>query len=566
MMTGDKSKSTPKSVTPQGKAPESISFIIKKPGGQIQGRATKEVITEVIQWFNQTGDALEPVINLLKADDFGTSEIGLGRLLKDPVVIGMSGAVLSLALTASGLLPLVPAVLYITANDIKAMLGLGDEDENKKKSNPSELPPTTTAATTTTIDTTVDPVATSTATSTSTATPPTTSTSTATPPTTPDSFSTVSLGIIDTILDRPIPEHIAISAITRCGKTLTLRALIFGILQREPDCILRIIDPKNSTWMGLERRNGGDKVVRSLCSNDAIEIDPLIYEINRMHSFFIQRTKKQKEDKPKYWLIIDEWYSLLPKLKKHEEGEEALDKLNDLVQMGLERGFRVVLITQSHQCKDFGFNSQARFAFRFLSLARQEITETIDSMLNDHYLIPDKNKRDNMKIAFDEIDKSKVYPICCLPSQGVIKSLPDFQWLEDFDIRSLLSFELDNREEEDVVEVENTKTVEVRETVEVDERGSGRIEAEFSDTQDIQCLEYLLTLTAAPKDPACASILRYMQERGIKEVNSRQLQRAGIPELASLGSEEILVKLQQLSIDGYGELPLEDGGRIFHLS
>jgi hypothetical protein len=271
-----------------------------------------------------------------------------------------------------------------------------------------------------------------------------------------------------------------------------------------------------------------------------------------MYQTFIDRNSKQIKNQPTYWLFIDEWYSLLPMIEEHENGKLVLRKFNRLVQMGLEFNMRVVLITQSHLCTDFGFNSQARNAFRFLALARQSITETIDSAVNDRYLIPDGTKRKRLQEAFQQIDKNSEAPIACAPHLTVVKNLPDFKWLEKHQLdlsgfRIKGSPELDNRDED------NCK-LDLDINLDIDVEVNSGFESNHEPDNEIDLLDHLFSCKPNPVSPVCSAIINYMERRKITKISARDLARASLSGLAGLSVPEIQEFLVQLETLEYGSV------------
>jgi hypothetical protein len=215
--------------------------------------------------------------------------------------------------------------------------------------------------------------------------------------------------------------------------------------------------------------------------------------------------------------------------------------------MGLEFNMRVVLITQSHLCTDFGFNSQARNAFRFLALARQSITETIDSAVNDRYLIPDGTKRKRLQEEFQELNKKSETPIACAPHLGAVKNLPDFKWLEKHQL-DLSGFkikgspELDNRDKD------------CKSDLDIDVEVNPGFESNYESEDEIDLLDRLFSCKPNPVNPVCSAIINYMERKGLTKISARDLARASLSGLTELSVPEIQEFLVQLEILEYGSV------------
>ena len=231
------------------------------------------------------------------------------------------------------------------------------------------------------------------------------------------------LGLLEEVLEFPIPAHFALIAVTRCGKSLSLKALIFGILRKTPSAQVKIIDPKNSDWMGLpsiQCFQGGE------FSTFGFE-----QEVERLHKELGSRIEFRSGSYQEVWLVVDEYYRLISKLPKDSP---TIDKLNDLAQLGLEFGIHLILVSQSHQAQDLRFNSAARKAFRFICLGRSGIWEVLESTVSDSWLIPSKSTRAKLsqQVHFLKQNRERETPIALLPNLGKAGFLPDFSWLKDF--------------------------------------------------------------------------------------------------------------------------------------
>lgn len=464
--------------------------------------------------------------------DFGQKPILYARVTKGSAV-GVGGLISSLIL-ASAFSPLAGlASVLILANDLKYLFNLGKAENSKPIPAPLEAESTASKVSNTEDDTyntdNTDTNADNTDTNADNADIedlPVCVTLTK-----QEGEYGTDLGLLAKMLDGiffEIPTHIALSAVTRCGKTLTLRAIIFGLLQAPDERLnkLHIVDFKRSSWMGLEDVGA----VSYLCKNGKITVDPLLNEIDRAYQVMCHRIENGKRDEPRHWLIIDEWYRTLPKIKSHDCGKEAMEKINDIAQAGLEFGVHLLLVVQNHQCEAFGFDSQARFAFRFAAIGRHGDYRTIESILGDRYMIPSKALRNKGVESISELlrnMKDPNRPIVMLATTVESEQVPDFTWLENYTIPDEL---LKGYKAKTNSSPTHSSTTFNLPTIQIESQ---------EDAEELiqDCNNKIPVLTTLPEEPHLLSLYQYLGKKG--QLTSRDIQQAKVSNCTGFKSQDI---------------------------
>jgi hypothetical protein len=273
------------------------------------------------------------------------------------------------------------------------------------------------------------------------------------PPTEPSDSSTTGqtinpLGVVSRVVEAvtnpSMPQHIAIAGIPRGGKSYTLRGIIWGIKQVEPEAIVRIVDPKNSPvgWLGLEKIPG---CVRFAHHGLESALDTINEAIALLDRAIDTRNTHQNA-----YFIFDDWSGLLAEAKRLDAKlaisepqasriyPDLLYNMERLALKGLEYGIHLILATHSWDCVEFGFDVQCRFAFAIAALGRQGRWETLSSLLKSEVSIPDDDVRDRLTRQKNEaIEKvrHRECPIMLLAGDdGILDALPDFEWLDWVDL------------------------------------------------------------------------------------------------------------------------------------
>jgi len=264
----------------------------------------------------------------------------------------------------------------------------------------------------------------------------------------PSTASSHPLGIVnrlvETVTHRSMPQHLAIAGIPRGGKSYTLRGMIWGIKQVEPEAIVRIVDPKNSPvgWLGLEKM---PECVRLAHHG----VQPALNAIDEAITL-LDRAIDTRDTQQKTYLIFDDWSGLLAEAKRLDAKAATADppgepiypdliyNMERLALKGLEYGIHLILATHSWDCVEFGFDAQCRFAFAIAALGRQGRWETLASLLKSEALIPDDEVRDRLtreKSAAIAKAIDRQTPVLLLAGdRGAVDAVPDFEWLDWVDL------------------------------------------------------------------------------------------------------------------------------------
>ena len=225
------------------------------------------------------------------------------------------------------------------------------------------------------------------------------------------------------------PKHYGLVTSTRCGKTLTTRAVIYSLLQSDPNIEIDIIDPKNSQWMGLE-----DVGRVHYCFDEQGRQSPEVARrvIGSFVGEFRRRMVERDKASPRRFLFIDEWTSL-----KNELSPDDIKALEHCLTMGLEFGCQLFIVTHSHQCNQFGFDKALRNNFAFISIGKWDDAKYLKMIASDAHLFPfqeDRNtltERINRAVA-DARDNNPSIPIYLVSTTMQVGQLPNWLPLESF--------------------------------------------------------------------------------------------------------------------------------------
>ncbi|MGB5898581.1 MAG: hypothetical protein WBG66_10320 [Geitlerinemataceae cyanobacterium] len=250
--------------------------------------------------------------------------------------------------------------------------------------------------------------------------------------------------IVEALTSSSMPQHVAIAGIPRGGKSYSLRGIIWGIKQVEPEATIRIVDPKNSPvgWLGLEKIPGCVRFAHHGLQSAIETIDEAIA--------LLDRATDTRDTRQKAYFIFDDWSGLLAEARrldaKAADTEPHASKIypdliynmERLALKGLEYGIHLIVATHSWDCVEFGFDAQCRFAFAIAALGRQGRWETLSSLLKSDVLIPDDEVSERLVRQKNEaIEKvrDRESPIVLLTGDnGVLDALPDFEWLDWVDL------------------------------------------------------------------------------------------------------------------------------------
>lgn len=238
------------------------------------------------------------------------------------------------------------------------------------------------------------------------------------------------LGIIGQLVNTPIPRNYLLSAVSRVGKTTTIRAIVYGIwLRHKGKVIFRIVDPKKDKagWLGLER-------LRDVVTYAVDSIAPVLARLQEAYQLMIYRIENSITDGLPFYLIVDEWFGVLEVAKQLGLEKQLLFQVGEVCRKGLGVGIHLVLITQSHLVKNSGIDTQSRYGFIFAAIGRRDVGyEMLWNAVKDDDLIPDENTRRNLKLQIDraiaQASQSGLPVMLTTYQGGSVEVLPNLQWL-----------------------------------------------------------------------------------------------------------------------------------------
>ena len=253
---------------------------------------------------------------------------------------------------------------------------------------------------------------------------------------TPTAPSLKQLGLIGAMVSGELRHH-AVSASSRCGKTLTTRAFVYSLWLRygAKGIVFSVIDPKKDAarWMGLERIPG--------CLAYPVEtVEPAIAKIDQAYQLLIHRIHNGvTATTPVFCLVIDEWYSILKMAKPAGVEADLLLKMQQIATKGLASKIKLFLITHSHLCQNFGFDSHERYNFVISGIGRKASGyQMVHHCASDTYLIPDGHARKRMKLQMQKAiaysETTGLPAIATTYRGGHVLNLPNLLWLNQIQI------------------------------------------------------------------------------------------------------------------------------------
>ena len=199
------------------------------------------------------------------------------------------------------------------------------------------------------------------------------------------------------------PRHIALLAITQCGKTTTIGAISYALKERYPDAQFHALDAKNSNW---------PEFYQSVCfPGYGLSFDPLraIDAVRSVYRELERRVTGQlKGDRlqPRLLLVLDEWNKtredIATKVDKTLLGE--LDAMvGGIVFQGLEFGVHLCMVLQEANCTKIGLTDSGRLNIHFLALARAGERSMVDALLDNGMVLKSRAQCDRLRRDFERI-------------------------------------------------------------------------------------------------------------------------------------------------------------------
>ncbi|TVQ52075.1 MAG: hypothetical protein EA366_14530, partial [Spirulina sp. DLM2.Bin59] len=199
------------------------------------------------------------------------------------------------------------------------------------------------------------------------------------------------------------PRHIALLAITQCGKTTTIGAISYALRERYPDMEFHAVDAKNSSW---------PEFYESVCfPGYGLSFDPLraIDAVRSVYRELERRVTGQlKGDRlqPRLLLVLDEWN------KTREDVATKVDKtllqeldamIGGIVFQGLEFGVHLCMVLQEANCTKIGLTDSGRLNIHFLALARAGERSMVDALLENGMVLKSRAQCDRLRRDFERV-------------------------------------------------------------------------------------------------------------------------------------------------------------------
>lgn len=207
--------------------------------------------------------------------------------------------------------------------------------------------------------------------------------------------------------------HLALVTKSGAGKSTSLKYLLYLILQKDPSVQIRILDPKTTDWLGLQRLPGIvsylgicpktqrtqtlSEQVQSIC-----EVFEEVYEVLSERKVAVQIARLNGGSVPSfphYYFVLDEWLSVLRKMEDSGAQKRPLTVLNELLTQGRELGVHIIIAAHSHNCGEIGISRPVRRCLTFLVQGRMGPNrdvgyEPLHSLAQDDNMFSSKGERD----------------------------------------------------------------------------------------------------------------------------------------------------------------------------
>jgi len=225
------------------------------------------------------------------------------------------------------------------------------------------------------------------------------------------------------------PGHVFMSCKSGSGKTVTVRAMMRAMIEREPVQFV-IVDYKGSTWLGLEK-------TKNICEvRENHDIEKLLKWVQGLKSILNKRIEDRKNGgspQERIVLIIDEWPSIWDLAREARLEKELLFGLNALIRLGREDKVNVWIVGQSHLTGECGFSRQTQDNCDLFALGRGEDLQSVKKMINDQWIVHDDVTRNELKQQLRNMTTDD-RPIAFLAAAGKLGKLPDLRDYTDWTI------------------------------------------------------------------------------------------------------------------------------------
>ena len=226
------------------------------------------------------------------------------------------------------------------------------------------------------------------------------------------------------------PRHLALLAVTQCGKSTTVAAIAYALQDRYPKAQFFAVDMKNAKWpqwfTAVAHPGHGDGFnARMVIQTVKAAYDELSHRID----------KELKGDRIayRYFLVLDEWNMTRNNLalKLDKTGMQELDLMvNSIVMQGLEFGVHLIMVLQEPNCDKIGLSDAGRINIHFTALARAGDQTMVDAMLDSSMILKSRQRAEQLRGKFykvwDDPNRHPASPVIVDSRAYSAEALPDF--------------------------------------------------------------------------------------------------------------------------------------------
>ncbi|NET36958.1 MAG: hypothetical protein F6K19_33855 [Cyanothece sp. SIO1E1] len=346
------------------------------------------------------------------------------------------------------------------------------------------------------------------------------------------------LSMIGFIVQSPELRHHILSAMTRCGKTTTVRAFLYGLwLVFGPNMYISIADPKKDPrgWLGLETMPG-------IVGYSVESMAPTYNKVKQAYELMIWRIEHGLTG-PVFVLLIDEYNGELKNAERNKIDGDFLFMLDEISRKGLGVGIVLKIVAHSHLVTNIGFDSQSRYNFVVSGIGRRDAGyEMIYNILGDQYVIPNKQARARMRIEAQKalaLSEANGLPLMATTYRGgKVMQLPNLKWLDTVVIDRVLP--LDSIYSSEAVQP-------IRTTPESVQNGRTSAELRIAEPYLPNQANYALSHGSSP-DPKVDSVIQFNSIRPFAPPSTPDGMAERLTELTEFGLsyEQALIALQSI--------------------
>lgn len=226
------------------------------------------------------------------------------------------------------------------------------------------------------------------------------------------------------------PRHLALLAISQCGKTTTIGAISYAIKTRYPDAEFHALDAKNSNWPDFYNSVVFPGYGLGFDHRKAIAAIRKIYdELGRRITSQLKGASLQ----PRIFLILDEYNLTRSDIATRGDKSDLADldaMVGSLLMQGLEFGVHLIMILHEANCTRIGLTDAARMNLHFLALARAGELSMVDALLDNGMILKSPQRCEQLRREFNRVwidpTRPSQSPVIVDSRAYTAEALPDY--------------------------------------------------------------------------------------------------------------------------------------------